>query len=471
MIRLLLVITFSFFIWSCAKKPLQVTGIPGPKVATEEADEKGEDKEDQKEEKPLTKKSNASPPSALQEPFELTEATFQEHAGFMLYDPQEKKILFEYNADRYFTPGSNTKIFTFYTSLRILGDSVPALRYIDRNDSLIFWGTGDPSFLYKYTFNNFRAYDFLKNSKKNLYFSNSNFHTEHFGEGWAWDDYKYYFQPEKSSFPIYGNIFTVNRIGSLVTVAPKYFDQFLSVGDRKEKEEIIRELYSNKFTFHPGVRARHIKEWDIPFTINQDFITVLLSDTLKREVIPSNTRQPPLAIPFYSVPTDSLYAEMMQNSDNLIAEQLLLMCADVVRDSLKTETAIRYAKENFFNDLPDKPEWHDGSGLSRYNLFTPRSIVRVWEKIAEVKPYDRLFPLLATGGVNGTIRHWYAGIEKPYIFGKTGTLSNNHVISGFLVTKSGRTLIFCFMNNNYLVKTNEIRKNMQNIFEGIRDNY
>lgn len=465
----ILILVLVFVNWSCSQKPLPATGIPGPQSPVEEVKEIEEEREEHREQQERVKTSAA--PSTLEKAFVLTEENFQDHTGFMLYDPATKEILFEYNADRYFTPGSNTKIFTFYTSLRILGDSVPALRYVERGDSLIFWGTGDPSFLYKYTFNNFRAYDFLKNAKKNLYFSNINFYEEHFGEGWAWDDYKYYFQPEMSSFPVYGNVFTVNRKGSLVTVQPKYFDQFLSVGERKEKEEIIRELQSNRFAFHPGLRAPREKEWDIPFTINHEFITVLLSDTLKKKVTPCNTVQPAVVVPYFGIPTDSLYAEMLQSSDNLIAEQLLLMCADVVRDSLKTETAIRYSKENFLNDLPDKIEWHDGSGLSRYNLFTPRTIVRVWEKIAEVRPYDRLFPLLATGGVSGTIKSWYAGIDKPYIFGKTGTLSNNHVVSGFLVTRSGRTLIFCFMNNNYIVKTNEIRTNMQIIFEGIRDNY
>jgi serine-type D-Ala-D-Ala carboxypeptidase/endopeptidase (penicillin-binding protein 4) len=179
---------------------------------------------------------------------------------------------------------------------------------------------------------------------------------------------------------------------------------------------------------------------------------------------------PPAAQPVYGILTDSLYSIMMQESDNFIAEQLLLMCAGIVRDSLKTETAIEYALENYLNDLPDKPIWVDGSGLSRYNLFTARTIVKVWEKIYELVPRERLFPLLATGGVNGTLKKWYKA-EEPFIFGKTGTLSNNHALSGFLVTKTGKVLIFAFMNNNYVATTNDIRSNMQNILYWIRDNY
>src|SRR5690606_39863376 len=89
-----------------------------------------------------------------------------------------------------------------------------------------------------------------------------------------------------------------------------------------------------------------------------------------------------------------LYKVMMQDSDNFIAEQLLLSCAGVLSDTLAPEIAIDYMKANFLSDLPDEPIWIDGSGLSRYNLFTPRSIVMLWDKILESVPRQRLFRLL-----------------------------------------------------------------------------
>lgn len=406
----------------------------------------------------------------LPKAFKATDEKFQDHTGFMLYDLEKKKTIYEFNSEKYFTPASNTKIFTFYTSLRIIGDSVPALKYVNRNDSLIFWGTGDPSFLYKFTYTNDRLYNFLKSQPNNLYFSSSNFHTAHFGPGWAWDDYNSAYSSERSPLPVYGNIFTVKKTGSVVSIQPSYFEKHFSIGNRKEKQELIREVHSNDFKIHPGVKSPQSKEWDVPMRLDQQLITDLLSDTLKRVVTPVHTTLPPLATPYYSIPADSLYRIMMQDSDNFIAEQLLLVCAGVVRDSLKPEIAIKYSIENYLNDLPDKPVWVDGSGLSRYNLFTPRSIVRLWEKIYEQVPRERLLPLLATGGVNGTVKNWYKA-EKPYFFGKTGTLSNNHTLSGFLITKSGKTLIFSFMNNNYVTPTSNIRKNMQEILYNIYTNY
>jgi D-alanyl-D-alanine carboxypeptidase/D-alanyl-D-alanine-endopeptidase (penicillin-binding protein 4) len=398
-----------------------------------------------------------------------TEKKFQDHTGFALYDLDKKKTVFEYNAAKYFTPASNAKIFTFFASLNVIGDSVPALRYVEQGDSLIFWGTGDPSFLYKYVYNNNRVYDFLKSSGKELYFSTSNFHTSHFGSGWAWDDYNSAYSAERSPLPLYGDIFSVAVRNRSVEVCPPYFKRFLTQGDMKEETEIVRQISANEFVFHPGEKYTD-DEWDVPFHVDQQMITDLLSDTLNRTVQTVSLPVTPDTKWLYSIPSDSLYRVMMQDSDNFIAEQLLMMCAGVLTDSLQPEIAIKRVTTNFLGDLKDKPIWVDGSGLSRYNLFTPRSIVQLWEKIYQLVPRERLFTLLATGGKAGTIRNWYKA-DTPYIFGKTGSLSNNHCLSGYLVTKSGKTLIFSFMNSNYTTSTNEVRRNMQAVLSNLYEKY
>src|SRR5699024_2909659 len=89
--------------------------------------------------------------------------------GFELYDPQTNKVIYAQNEKKYFTPASNTKLYTFYTGLKYLPDKLPALKYIIRGDSLIFWGTGDPSFL-RNGRDNGNVYHFLANSTKDLYF-------------------------------------------------------------------------------------------------------------------------------------------------------------------------------------------------------------------------------------------------------------------------------------------------------------
>src|SRR5688500_14100350 len=179
--------------------------------------------------------------------FQSTEERFQDHTGFVLYDPEKNKIVFDFNGSRYFTPASNTKIFTFFAALKILGDSVPALEYVQRNDSLIFWGTGDPSFLYKEVFYDSGVYHFLSSTEGELYFSNANFHTAHCGEGWAWDDYKSGYSAERAPLPLSGNVVSVVADHNVLHVAPDYFAPFFKQGDPKEDIEIKRGLNENIF--------------------------------------------------------------------------------------------------------------------------------------------------------------------------------------------------------------------------------
>ena len=404
---------------------------------------------------------------SLDKTLQLTEQKFQDHAGLIVYDPEEKKILYEYNANKYFTPASNTKIFTFYTSLKIIGDSIPAFRYLINGDSLIFWGTGDPSFLYKNVSVSDRTYNFLTAASQKLYLSTSNFQTERFGPGWAWDDYNDYYSAERSSFPIYGNIITLSEQDSL-KIQPSFFNTFVEHQPAKEKSSFIREMHSNKVSYSPGAQVKKLSK-DIPFKIYDTLVSDLIADTLQKPVTVISKKLSADAKLLYSIPADSLYKVMMQQSDNFIAEQLLLICSGILSDTLKPEIAINYAKKNLLNEFKDEPIWVDGSGLSRYNLFTPRSIVQLWEMIYKLVPQQRLFSLLATGG-KGTMRTAYKA-DAPYIYGKTGTLSNNHNLSGYLVTKKGKVLIFAFMNNNYVTTTSNIRKNMEEVLINIREHY
>ena len=201
----------------------------------------------------------------LTKTFNATEQRFKDHTGFVLYDPSQNKTLFEFNGDRYFTPASNTKIFTFYTALKVLGDSVPALEWVQRNDSLIFWGTGDPSFLYKEVFHDSTVYNFLSGTESELFFSNANFHTTHFGEGWAWDDYNSGYSPERSAFPMYGNIVSIIADQNILKITPDYFVNSFRVAEEKESTEVIRDISSNKFFAHPSTATAEVKEILVPF--------------------------------------------------------------------------------------------------------------------------------------------------------------------------------------------------------------
>lgn len=408
----------------------------------------------------------------------LTTSPIFEHgfSGLVIYEPVKHKMLYDHNGDKYFTPASNTKLFTYYTGLMTLGDSIPGLKYYTTADSLIFKGTGDPSLLNS-DLPDSKVLQFLKDAKQKLFYLPPNYQEAYYGPGWSWDDYNSYYSVERGAFPIYANRVGITQPegAKLPKAYPPYFQQNLLLDSLKTtgSNRLERSKDFNEFAVPMIARDTNFYQ-EIPIKYSPELFVELLSDTLKKKVtlIDKVPESFTVARTLFSISTDSLYKQMLTVSDNFIAEQILLMVADKVSDTLKTSIAIDFMQDHLLASLPDKPIWRDGSGLSRYNLFTPRTMVRLLEKIKNKVPYEKLFTLLPNGGKTGTLKSYYAGENgEPYIFAKTGTLSNNHSLSGFLKTKSGKILIFSFMNSNYTISNNDLKMGMQEILEMIRDKY
>lgn len=395
--------------------------------------------------------------------------------GFALYDLDRRKMITCLNSDKYFTPASNTKLFTFYAGLKLLKDSIAGLHYIERGDSLIFWGTADPVFLDQ----KFKEQNILKNlkaSEKKIYRVKGVYTGDFYGSGWSYDDYNEYYQPELSDLPIYGNIvrFYENNAHGLDTYpnfqVEESFSQVIDNAPNSGKYRIKREISSNVFHI-PKQNAPLDFKQEIPFKVTDELLNKLLKQEIPAFSGSINYSKPDSYKIWNSIPADTLYKRMLLPSDNFIAEQILLNIAASKGMEMNTSVVIDYVKKSLLADLPDKAVWVDGSGLSRQNLFTPRSIVKLCEKIYdEIGDENRLFDLLPQGGKTGTLKNLYKS-EKPYIFAKTGSLSNNHNLSGYLVTNSGKRLIFSFMNNNYTRPTADIRTEMENLISKIYLNY
>jgi len=415
--------------------------------------------------------------------------------GFTLLDPATGKTLADFNGDHYFIPASNTKILTLATCLEVLGDSVPGLQYVYTEDAIVFRGTGDPTFLHPKFEAWQKARRLLYRPPVSLLYIHRRFDEGRFGAGWAWDDYNEEYQPERSSMPIYGNCFQVSgKPNYKFHVEPTFFLRF-SLGESAQIEEQVkvkRYEYANTWAvdsladqeirtvpFRPSS-----KSFDTFFDTFEDtnpatLLGELLSDTLKRPVPEIFSEEHPyLELPtypwqsLYSTPLDTILRRMMYQSDNFIAEQMLLVCAGVKFDLLKQDTLIKWMLDSSLTSLQQKPRWVDGSGLSRYNLMTPQSIAQVLLKIWKEQPRKRILSLFPAGGVNGTISDWYAGKDgKPYVFAKTGGMSGVACLSGYLICKSGKVLIFSFMHNNFVGSSRDWKMEMQRLLEQARDRF
>src|SRR6476659_4234407 len=75
-------------------------------------------------------------------------AISQGHIGISIYEPATGKYWYNYQAEKYFVPASNTKLFSLYAGMKYLGDSLIGISYTENDSALILRATGDPSFLH-----------------------------------------------------------------------------------------------------------------------------------------------------------------------------------------------------------------------------------------------------------------------------------------------------------------------------------
>ena len=388
------------------------------------------------------------------------------HIGICIYEPATNKYWYNHNETHYFIPASNTKLFTLYAGMKYLGDSLVGLRYQIKGDSMIIDAAGDPTFLLS-EFKDQSVLKFLEH-QKNIYLSDNFLFKDMLGNGWAWNDFKDSYMAKRSSFPIYGNVVKAKWIATdSVNIYPSFYQNKIGVLEKLQTGfEVIKGFEDNHFAFINGAA----KDKEVPFRPDLVSIQSLLEDTLKIKTgIDWSNYNKPGNLKIHSQPTDSLFKPMMHRSDNFFAEQTLLMASNEHLGYMSDEKIIDTILSNDLKDVPQRPKWVDGSGLSRYNLFTPQSFVYILNKMKNEFGLERMKVILPTGG-EGTLSSYYKK-DAGFIYAKTGTLSNNCAISGYLITNKGKLLIFSILSNNYITGATPIRKAAERFLQGIREKY
>ena len=137
-----------------------------------------------------------------------------------------------------------------------------------------------------------------------------------------------------------------------------------------------------------------------------------------------------------------IFAAILKDSDNLISESIAANISLRLNDTISVDKGVR-----LIQNISKQKELFDGSGLSRYNLVTPKSVVSSLNDIYNLIGFDRIKKIFPE---NYIIQN-----EKHFVWGKTGTLRNNHNYSGYIVTDKNRRYIFSIMINHF---TNDLSK-------------
>jgi D-alanyl-D-alanine carboxypeptidase/D-alanyl-D-alanine-endopeptidase (penicillin-binding protein 4) len=384
----------------------------------------------------------------------------QRASGVMIKDLSTGKVLFEKNADQYFMPASNMKLLTFLQANRILGNQIPSFKYRETKDTLFFWGTGDISNLHPGT-NNTALRDFLAASSKVLVYGAPLKPLPIMGSGWAWDDYNDHYSADISDMPLYGNLVSFSAAQRRWNIMP---DAFASVSKTGSTLEVRRNRLKNEFTL-PELKTEKYGEQQVPFMTSPDMTAFLLSDTLHKSVETMPLAVHPDARIFYAGKMDSLYVPMLHESDNAVAEQLLVMIAaekgwdpTQVIDNLKKEPG-----NEFMKDI----RWIDGSGLSRYNLIRPKDFIYILELLSKEVAPERLHALLPEANKTGTMRNVQDINPGVRIWAKSGSFGNTYDLSGYYQTKDGKTLAFSVLSNLGNTSVREIKKSVVEFLKAI----
>jgi len=343
--------------------------------------------------------------------------------------------------------------------------------------------SGDPTFLHP-DFATQPVVSFLKSNKKNLYLTDGGWKEQALGPGWSWDDYNDDYMVERSPLPVYGNVIRwveekqrdEKQSGDFDSTTTVY-----SIPDINWKVEFSKDTSSKRFfvkrhqaenNFELTLGKERYKFQDVPFVTGGIASAIeLLKDTIGRQIIEikgalndySRVRT------IYSRPVDSLFRPMIYRSDNFFAEQTLLMVGARKIWKMDDQKIIDTLLNSDLKDLPQRPKWVDGSGLSRYNLITPEDFVWLLNRMKDEFGIERMKSLLPTGGT-GTLGNYYKQ-DSGYIFAKTGSLSGVICLSGYLITRKSHLLIFSVLVNNLLGNGGSVRREVEGFLNGIIEKY
>ena len=359
------------------------------------------------------------------------------------------------NFNKYMTPASNIKIFTVLASIKS-GDSINSLKYKFVSDTLHISPTGYP-LLEHPLYPDDEMSNLIRSANVIVYHKVPN-KLSKYGPAWAWDDIIEYFSPQRNSLPIYGNVIMVTKSESgKLKVKPDFFDINI---DSTIEQSHIRQENKNIFTINP----LNIKLNDtilIPYIVSDEISNNLIKYLTKREVI-SESSEIINSKKLYSKIPEKIYQAILKKSDNLIAESLLANVGYTYTDTISVDHGIDKTLEKLRPEIQNGIEWFDGSGLSRYNMVKSQTIIYAlneiynhWglEKITEIFPNNYI--------IEG---------KDDFVWGKTGTLKNNHNYSGFIKSRKGKYYLFSIMINHFNSDLSDVKQSIKDFLLYVNTN-
>jgi D-alanyl-D-alanine carboxypeptidase/D-alanyl-D-alanine-endopeptidase (penicillin-binding protein 4) len=143
--------------------------------------------------------------------------------------------------------------------------------------------------------------------------------------------------------------------------------------------------------------------------------------------------------------------ELNKHSDNYIAENLFKIIGahnKKYSDNYHGARDLTYRILDSLNIPYEGVSLNDGSGLSRRNLLTPKTLVSILEYVYHQKYGEKFIASLPIAGEDGTLRNRMGNTAaEDVLIGKTGTLRHTSALAGITTSLDSDKLAYAFIFN------------------------
>src|SRR5467141_718291 len=432
--------------------------------------------------------------------------------GLLIVDAESGETLYEQNADKYFVPASNMKLFTTALALAKLGPEYRFRTTLETQGTIssegvlrgdvVLVGRGDPNLSNrKFPYELKEECDGpqekalaeladalvakgVKEISGDVIGDDSYFPWERYPSGWEIDDMVWEHGAAISSIVVDDNTVALtltpgeqpgNAVQAAVTPGTPDFtvenEVITSAADVKPDLTLTREPGANIVVVKGSLPAKSAPR-KLVLAIEEP--AQHAAATLKRLLEERGVKvagvararhdhaelggDPAVLAEHVSVPLGDAVKLINKISQNLHTEMLLRTVARqnaawATPDELMKVPADFYTAAGI---APGDVIQADASGLSRHDLVTPRAIVTLLGFAQKQAWFGLYYASLPVAGVDGTLEDRMKNtLATGRIHAKTGSVEQVRTPSGFAETPDGRRVIFSFLSNNQGGKSHE----------------
>jgi D-alanyl-D-alanine carboxypeptidase/D-alanyl-D-alanine-endopeptidase (penicillin-binding protein 4) len=428
------------------------------------------------------------------------------HWGVLIVDPARGDTLYTRNADKLFVPASNQKLITGAVALAQLG---PEHRWVTTllargpvrggvlYGDLVVRGEGDPSISSHMRGDAMTPLRDLADSLRargitrirgRVTAAPSPFTDSPLGSGWEWDDLDepygagvdaLYFNEGFTEIHVRAGARAGDPVRATTRPAATHPPLLVrattvarpdSGADSASRRPRLRVGYDSSRTgvlVSGTIAAGDTAVLELAFRDHPGAFVAALREALRSRGIAVDEMKGDTSaaldslVALRSPPLRDVLAAFEKPSQNQIGELLFKTVARKATGVGRADSAQRVVSAQLvaWGAQADGFAVRDGSGLSRHNFVSPRTLVKVLDTMRRHPDFGVFYDALPVAGLDGTLDTRLRGTPAAgNVRAKTGYVDKARSLSGYVTAADGRMLIFSLLCNNYSVPTKAVER-------------